>query len=254
MAASAVALSGVAGIPEGFSKPREMYPPIEPYETGFLEVGDGHKIYYEQSGNPKGKPAVFLHGGPGSGTNGKMRQFFDPTAYRIVLLDQRGAGKSEPFACLENNTTWHLVGDIEKLRAHLGIEKWLVFGGSWGSTLALAYAQKHAERVTELVLRGIFTLRRKELLFFYQEGANYLFPDAWEYYLEPIPEEERGDLIAAYHKRLTSPDEDVKVSFYATGPSLHMPSMQSRAHIGADESSVGVVYLGGHNFKVVSGS
>lgn len=174
-----------------------------------LPVTDGHTIYYEQSGNKEGKPVVFLHGGPGSGCTPKMRRFFDATKYRVICFDQRGAGRSTPFASLEANTTWHLVADIEALRKHLSIDKWQVFGGSWGSTLALAYAETHPDRVTELVLRGIFTLRRKELLWFYQEGASFIFPDAWEHYLKPIPVEERGDLIAAYHKRLTSTDEGV---------------------------------------------
>lgn len=198
-------------IPTGFSTPRDMYPPVEPHITGMLPVTDGHELYYEVSGNPTGKPVVFLHGGPGAGTNPKCRQFFDASAYRIILFDQRGSGKSTPFASLENNTTWHLVADIEKLREHLGVDKWMVFGGSWGSTLALAYAETHPERVTEMVMRGIFTLRRKELEFFYQGGADNMYPDAWEYYLSEIPEEERGDLIAAYHKRLTSSDEAVKM-------------------------------------------
>ncbi len=189
---------------------RSFYPEIEPYNTGRLQVSDLHSIYYEESGNPDGKPAVFLHGGPGGGTDPKQRRFWDPARYRIVLFDQRGCGKSTPHASLEDNTTWHLVSDIEKLREHLGIERWQVFGGSWGSTLALAYAEKHPERVTELVLRGIFMLRRWELEWFYQDGAHRMFPDAWEKYLAVIPEAERGDLIAAYHKRLTSPDDSVR--------------------------------------------
>lgn len=190
---------------------RALYPPIEAHESGMLEVGDGHTVYWEVAGNPAGKPVVFVHGGPGSGCTPGMRRFFDPTAYRVVLFDQRGAGRSTPFACLEANTTWHLVADMEKLREHLKIEAWQVFGGSWGSTLALAYAETHPTRVTELVLRGIFTLRRKELAFFYQEGTSFMFPDAWETYLAEIPVEERGDLIAAYHKRLTSSDDAVMV-------------------------------------------
>ena len=176
---------------------RGLYPDVEPYRTGYLEVGDGHRVYFEESGNPRGKPAVFVHGGPGGGTSPKQRRFFDPGSYRIVLFDQRGCGKSVPHASLEANTTWHLVADMEMLRSHLGIERWLVFGGSWGSTLALAYAETHPSRVTELVLRGIFMLRKKELDWFYQEGASYLFPDAWEKFLAPIPESERGDLLHA---------------------------------------------------------
>jgi proline iminopeptidase len=193
------------------SAPRELYPAIRPYNTGFLRVSDTHQIYFEESGHPDGKPAVFLHGGPGGGTDPKMRRFFDPKRYRIVLFDQRGSGKSKPHASLEDNTTWDLVADIETLREHLGIGKWLVFGGSWGSTLALAYAQTHPERVTEMILRGIFLLRRSELEWFYQnpQGCASLFPDLWESYVEPIPEAERGDMMAAYYKRLTSPDPEV---------------------------------------------
>jgi proline iminopeptidase len=185
---------------------RGYYPPIEPYATGRLRVSPVHELYFEQSGNPSGKPVVFLHGGPGFGTEPSHRRFFDPKAYRIVLVDQRGCGKSTPHASLEDNTTWHLVEDLERLRAHLGIERWQVFGGSWGSTLALAYAETHPERVTELVLRGIFLVRKREIDWFYQRGASALFPDAWEKYLEPIAEAERGDLLRAYHRRLTGPD------------------------------------------------
>ncbi len=191
---------------------RTLYPEIEPYATGTLQVDDRHTLYYEQCGNPDGKPVVLLHGGPGAGCNAKMRRFHDPAKYRIVLFDQRGAGRSTPHADLVGNTTWDLVSDIDKLRETLGIERWQVFGGSWGSTLALAYAQAHPARVTELVLRGIFMLRRWELEWFYQQGASRLFPDAWEHYLAPIPEAERGDLIAAYHKRLTSDDEATRLA------------------------------------------
>lgn len=182
-----------------------LYPEIEPYDEGWLQVG-GHRVRYEQSGNPRGKPALFVHGGPGGGTDPTQRRFFDPDAYRIVLFDQRGCGRSEPFASLEENTTWHLVEDMETLRRHLGIERWQLFGGSWGSTLALAYAQTHPTRVTELVLRGIFLLREEEIRWFYQDGCSRIFPDAWQGFLEPIPEEERDDLVAAYHRRLTSAD------------------------------------------------
>ncbi len=189
---------------------RSYYPEIEPYQTGRLAVGDGHELYWEVSGNPKGKPVVFLHGGPGGGTDAKQRRFFDPAAYKIVLFDQRGCGKSTPFASLEKNTTWDLVADIEKLRVHLGVERWQVFGGSWGSTLALAYAQTHPGRVTELVLRGIFLLRKWEIDWFYQDGASHLFPDAWEEYLKPIPAAERGDLLSAYYRRLTDKDATVR--------------------------------------------
>src|SRR6516162_11336680 len=179
---------------------RTLYPAIRPYRKGFLRVSELHEIYFEESGNRRGKPVIFLHGGPGGGTEPRMRRFFDPRRYRIVLFDQRGCGKSRPPASLVDNTTWHLVEDIERLREHLGIERWLVFGGSWGSTLALAYAQTHPQRVTELVLRGIFLLRREEIRWFYQEGASWVFPDAWQEYLTHIPEAERGDLLHAYYK------------------------------------------------------
>ncbi|HVS77652.1 MAG TPA: prolyl aminopeptidase [Steroidobacteraceae bacterium] len=187
---------------------RRLYPPIKPYRTGHLRVSDIHQIYFEECGNPDGKPAVFLHGGPGGGTDARMRRFFDPARYRIVLLDQRGCGKSRPHASLVDNTTWHLVDDIERLREHLRIGRWLVFGGSWGSTLALAYSEAHPDRVTELVLRGIFMLRRWELEWFYQNpgGAGALYPDLWERYVAPIPESERGDMMRAYYARLTSED------------------------------------------------
>jgi proline iminopeptidase len=185
---------------------RSLYPEIEPFDSGFLPVSPLHTLYYEQCGNPNGKPVVFLHGGPGGGTNAKCRRFFDPAVYRIVLFDQRGCGKSTPHAELTDNTTWDLVADIERVREHLGVDRWQVFGGSWGSTLALAYAQTHPDKVSELVLRGIFMLRRWELEWFYQKGCDALYPDAWETYLNAIPEVERGDLMSAYHRRLTSPD------------------------------------------------
>ncbi|KIG15904.1 Proline iminopeptidase [Enhygromyxa salina] len=189
---------------------RELYPDIHPHASGHLRVSNTHEVYWEVSGNPAGKPVVFVHGGPGGGTSPAQRRFFDPAAYRIVLFDQRGCGQSTPHANLEDNTTWHLVADMEALRELLGIERWQVFGGSWGSTLALAYAQRHPERVTELVLRGIFMLRRKELLWFYQSGASEVFPDAWEAYLAPIPVDERGDMMSAYYRRLTSSDPEVR--------------------------------------------
>jgi len=190
---------------------RGLYAPIEPFRSGFLRVSAVHEIYFEESGNPDGKPAVFLHGGPGGGTDPKMRTFFDPQVYRIVLFDQRGCGKSRPHANLADNTTWHLVEDIERLREHLGIKRWLVFGGSWGSTLALAYAQTHPDRVTELVLRGIFLLRKWEIDWFYQNpgGAGALFPDLWQQYVASIPEAERAQMVEAYYKRLTSEDPQI---------------------------------------------
>lgn len=191
---------------------RTLYPELEPFDSGMLRLDERHTMYYEQCGNPIGKPVVLLHGGPGAGCSAKMRRFHDPEAYRIVLFDQRGSGRSTPHADLVDNTTWHLVSDIEKLRAHLRIARWQVFGGSWGSTLALAYAQAHPQVVTELVLRGIFMLRRWELEWFYQEGTSRLFPDAWEKYLAAIPPVERHDLISAFHRRLTSPDEATQLA------------------------------------------
>ena len=181
----------------------QLFPPIAPYRTHRLKVSAIHDIHVAEYGNPAGKPAVLLHGGPGAGSNPTIPRFHDPDAYRIVTFDQRGSGQSTPHAELRENTTWDLVADIERIREHLGIERWQVFGGSWGSCLALAYAETHPERVTGLILRGIFTLRRKELLWFYQEGASNILPDAWEHFVAPIPEDERGDMIAAYHKRLT---------------------------------------------------
>ena len=189
-----------------------LYPDIDPFDTGTLQVDARHRLYYEQCGNPKGKPVVLLHGGPGAGCGPKMRRFHDPKHYRIVLFDQRGAGRSTPHADLVDNTTHALVADIEALRTHLGIQRWQVFGGSWGSTLALAYAETHPDRVTELVLRGIFMLRRWELEWFYQEGASRLFPDAWQQYLGGIPAVEHGDLISAYHRRLTHEDPAVRLA------------------------------------------
>jgi proline iminopeptidase len=191
---------------------RALYPEIEPFDSGILKVDGRHTLYYEQCGNPIGKPVVMLHGGPGAGCGAKMRRFHDPDKYRIVLFDQRGSGRSTPHADLVDNTTPHLVVDIEKLRAHLRIARWQVFGGSWGSTLALAYAEAHPQVVTELVLRGIFMLRRWELEWFYQKGCSQLFPDAWEKYLAAIPSVEHHDLISAYHRRLTSDDETTRLA------------------------------------------
>jgi proline iminopeptidase len=189
----------------------ELYPPLEPYASEWLAV-DGHEIYLEQSGHPAGIPAVFLHGGPGAGCDPIHRRFFDPARYRIILFDQRGAGRSRPHADLTHNTTWHLVADLELIRQRLGIERWLVFGGSWGSTLALAYAQTHPERVMALVVRGVFLCRPAEIAWFYQEGASWVFPDYWRDFLAPIPPEERGDLIGAYHRRLTGDNEIARLA------------------------------------------
>lgn len=189
---------------------RSFYPGIQPFNRGRLKVSERHEIYFEECGNPQGKPALVLHGGPGGGISPFLRQMHDPAHYRIVLFDQRGCAQSTPHAELEENTTWHLVADIEALRRHLGVERWQVMGGSWGSTLALAYAETYPERVTELILRGIFTLRKSEIRWFYQQGADALFPDAWEGFIAPIPEEERHDLLSAYHRRLTGPDPEAQ--------------------------------------------
>ncbi|KQV76045.1 proline iminopeptidase [Aeromicrobium sp. Root344] len=202
---------------------REMYPPLEPFDSGLLDVGDGQQIHYEVSGNPDGKPAVYLHGGPGGASSPEQRRVFDPERYRIVLFDQRGCGSSVPHASapeadLSAITTWHLVADIEALRSHLGIDRWLVCGGSWGSALALAYAQKHPDRVTELVLRGIFTLRRSELDWFYEGGAAHVYPDLWEGFVAPVPEGERGRLVEAYARLLHDPD-----------PAVHVPAARAWA-------------------------
>ena len=191
---------------------RTLYPQIEPFETGFLDAGDGHRVYWERVGTRGAKPAVFLHGGPGGGISPAHRRLFDPALYDLMLFDQRGCGRSTPHAGLEANTTWHLVADIERLRQVMGVDRWLVFGGSWGSTLALAYAETHPARVSELVVRGIYTLTKAELDWYYQFGVSEMFPDKWERFLAPIPEAERGDMMAAYRKRLISPDRAERVA------------------------------------------
>jgi proline iminopeptidase len=191
---------------------RDLYEPLEPFQAEMLRVSSRHSIYFEQCGNPAGLPAIAVHGGPGGGASAEMRRFFDPRRYRTILTDQRGCGRSTPFADVEENTTWDLVEDMERLRERLGIEKWLVFGGSWGSTLALAYATKHADRVAALVLRGVFLLQADEIRWFYQDGASRLFPDAWERYVAPIPLAERHDMVAAFHRRLMSGDRTVRIS------------------------------------------
>lgn len=191
---------------------RQWYPPIEVNESGFLAVDKTHQLYYEVSGNPNGKPIVFLHGGPGAGTKPLHRQLFDPKKYRIVIFDQRGAGQSTPHANLENNSTWDLVADIEKLRTHLNVDKWVVFGGSWGSTLSMAYAITHPDRVKGLILRGIFLCRKQDIDWFYEgKGAQGIFPDEWERFVKVIPPDERGDMVKAYYKRLVSPDMKVQI-------------------------------------------
>jgi proline iminopeptidase len=233
---------------------RSFYPEIEPFDSGMLKVSDLHTIYYEQSGNPKGKPVVFVHGGPGGGTDAKQRRFFDPKAYRIVLFDQRGCGRSTPHAELRDNTTWDLVADMERIREHLGIERWQVFGGSWGSTLALAYAEKHPERVAELVLRGIFMLRKKELDWFYQDGASAIFPDTWEGYLAAIPPAERGNLMQAYYERLTGDDPQVRLaaarawSVWEASTSFLFQSKEYMAHAGEDEFALAFARIECHYF------
>lgn len=190
---------------------RGMYPPIEPFASGMLEVGEGHRVYWELCGTPGAKPAVFLHGGPGAALSPAHRRLFDPARYQVLLFDQRGCGRSTPNASLEANTTGHLVDDIERLRLLAGVDRWLVFGGSWGSTLALAYAETHPERISALVLRGIFTVRREEIAWYYQDGASWLYPDLWEGFLAPIPVDERQDMIAAYRRRLTHADPAVRL-------------------------------------------
>jgi proline iminopeptidase len=233
---------------------RQLYPEIEAQQQGMLDVGDGHRLYFEVSGHPQGKPVVFLHGGPGGGAPAKARRFFDPERYRIVLFDQRGAGRSTPSASLEANTTWHLVADIERLRGHLGIERWQVFGGSWGSTLALAYAQTHPEAVTELVLRGIFLLRRRELEWFYQHGASELYPDCWEHYLAAIPAPEHGDLISAYHRRLVSNDPTVRLaaarawSKWEARTSFLLPDPSYETAFDADAQALAFARIESHYF------
>jgi len=233
---------------------RDLYPPVEPYDSGMLDVGDGHVIYYEQSGNPEGKPAVYVHGGPGGGCSPGQRRVFDPAKYRIVLFDQRGCGRSTPFASLDHNTTWHLVADMELLRHHLGLESWQVCGGSWGSTLSLAYAVTHPGRVDELILRGIFTLRRSELEWYYQYGASRIFPDEWEKFLAPIPDDERGDLMQAYYRRLIGDDDDERLraaKAWSTweGSTINLLQRQGQiVHFGSDRFATAFARIECHYF------
>ncbi|MFJ9558165.1 prolyl aminopeptidase [Nocardiopsis sp. NPDC101807] len=238
---------------------RTLYPPIEPYDSGMLDVGDGHRVYWELCGNPAGKPVVFLHGGPGGGCVPDHRRLFDPARYRILLFDQRNCGRSTPHAGqmdtdLSTNTTWALVEDMERLREMIGAQSWQVFGGSWGSCLALAYAQKHPERVSELVVRGIFTLRDEELRWFYQEGASNLFPDLWESYLAPVPEEERDDLVAAYARRLASPDREVRLeaarawSVWEGSTVTLLPDPSLREHHADEEYALAFARIENHYF------
>jgi proline iminopeptidase len=233
---------------------RGLYPAIEPHRSGWLRVSPLHEIYWEECGNPRGKPALFVHGGPGAGSGAVARRFFDPRRYRIVVFDQRGCGRSRPHASLEDNTTWHLVADMERLREHLGIERWLVFGGSWGSTLALAYAEKHPRRVSELVLRGIFMLRKSEIDWFYQQGASAIFPDRWEDYVSAIPKRERGDLVAGFHRRLTSKNPATRLqaarawSIWEAATSFLHTNEDNIDKWGGDEFAIAVARIECHYF------
>lgn len=231
-----------------------LYPAIEPYRCGYLKVSGVHELYFEECGNPQGKPAVFLHGGPGAGSDVRARRFFDPALYRIIVFDQRGCGRSRPHASLVDNTTWHLVADIEQLRTHLHIDRWLVFGGSWGSALALAYAQAHPERVTQLVLRGIFLLRTWELRWFYQSGASALFPDRYADYVAVIPAAERHDLIQAFHRRLTGHDREEQLraarawSIWEAATSFLRTDEDNLKKWGEDDFAIAVARIECHYF------
>lgn len=231
-----------------------FFPELQPYVRGRIRVSDLHEIYFEECGNPAGKPVVILHGGPGGGISPNLRRFHNPAAYRIILFDQRGCGASTPYALLEENTTWDLVSDIERLRDHLGIEQWQVFGGSWGSTLALAYAETDSKRVTELIVRGIFTVRKKEVDWLYQFGASMLFPEFWEDYVRPIPEDERGDFVSAYHKRLTGDDEVVKLacarawSQWEGAVSSLLPNPERVVQFGNDHFAIAFASIECHYF------
>lgn len=232
----------------------QPYPPIEPYRTQRLKVSELHEIHVEESGNPQGKPVIFVHGGPGGGCEPWHRQFFDPKRYRIVLFDQRGCGRSTPYAELRENTTWDLVADMERIRENLGIDAWVVFGGSWGSTLALAYAETHPARTLGLILRGIFLVRDEEIRWFYQEGCSWIYPDAWEHYIAPIPLAERGDLVAAYHRRLTSDHADVRRdaarswSIWEGATSKLIPSTDMIARYGGDDFAEAFARIECHYF------
>ncbi len=231
-----------------------LHRPAQPCLSGYLDVGSGHEIYYEQVGNPEGTPVLFLHGGPGGGGDTSARRFFDPDRHRAVLFDQRGSGRSRPLASLVDNTTWHLVADIERLRETLAIDRWLVFGGSWGSTLALAYAQTHPERVTGLILRGIFLLRRRELDFFYQRATPDIFPDRWREFAEPIPESERDDLLAAYHRGLNCGDSERERalarswSIWEGATSSLLADPEREEAFGADDFSLALAKIETHYF------
>jgi proline iminopeptidase len=236
-----------------FMSYRTQYPPIEPFDTGYLTVGEGHEVYYEQSGNREGRPALFVHGGPGGGGDVNARRFFDPKRYRIVVFDQRGSGRSRPHASLEANTTWHLVADMERLRNHLRIPRWLVFGGSWGSTLALAYAIAHPERCSGLVLRGIFLCRSSEIEWFLY-GVRNLFPEAWAAFASAIPAAERGDLLSAYYRRLTDFDPAIHMpaarawSIYEGSCSTLLASPETVAYFSSDVVALGLARIEAHYF------
>lgn len=231
-----------------------FYPENEPYRIGRLKVSELHEIYFEECGSPKGKPVIMVHGGPGAGSNPTMRRLHDPTAYRIVLFDQRGCGRSTPYAELRENTTWDLVEDMEKLRVHLGIDKWQVAGGSWGSTLGLAYAEAYPDKVSELILRGIFLLRRSELQWFYQEGCSWIYPDLWQDYIAPIPLEERADMIGAYYRRLTGEDGKEQIrcarawSQWEGGTLSLMPDASRMAKFGEEAYAVAFARIECHYF------
>ena len=233
---------------------RTLYPEIEPFDSGMLDVGDGHRVYWERVGRKGGKPAVFLHGGPGGTISPRHRRLFDPQIYDLILFDQRGCGKSTPYASLEANTTWHLVADIERLREMAGFDKWLVFGGSWGSTLALAYAETHPERVSELVVRGVYTLTRAELDWYYQYGVSEMFPDKWERFLAPIPEAERGNMMAAYRKRLTGDDRKAQLeaaiawSTWEGQTITLLPDPETSAKFGEDDFAIAFARIENHFF------
>ncbi|MFC6444450.1 prolyl aminopeptidase [Shinella zoogloeoides] len=236
------------------SELRSLYPEIEPYASGHLDVGDGHVIYWERAGTPGAKPAVFLHGGPGGTISPSHRRLFDPKLYDVTLFDQRGCGRSTPHAGLGANTTWHLVADMEKLREMAGAEKWLVFGGSWGSTLALAYAQKHPEHVSELVLRGIYMLTKAELDWYYQFGVSEMFPDKWERFVAPIPPEERHEMMQAYYRRLTGDDKAVRIAAAKTwslweGETITLlPEPATSGRFGVDDFADAFARLETHYF------
>jgi len=233
---------------------RSLYPAIEPYASGHLDVGDGHAVYWERSGTPGAKPAVFLHGGPGGGFAPAHRSLFDPELYDVLLFDQRGCGRSTPRASLDANTTWHLVADIEKLREMAGVDTWQVFGGSWGSTLALAYAEKHPERVSELIVRGVYTLTAPELDWFYQFGVSEMFPDKWERFVAPIPPDERHEMMAAYYRRLTSNDRAVRIaaakawSSWEGGVITLLPDAELDSHFAEDDFAEAFARIECHYF------